>query len=119
MEARRRFFWLLTETFYLDELDRQTSKAPFGIEFAFKSSFLQGLTLYAGPELFKDARPSIMLKYYREFWGIKIGALIEQELGITESEKTAKDTAKESIDTIRRKASIQLGYKSPTLFNNS
>ncbi len=105
------FFGLLPESFYMLELDRSFSKAPFGLELTMKQ-YVTGLKVFIGPELFKEARPSLMAKFYREFWGgygaVRLGALHEEEL----SQSLNVDTSKYQ-SPLARKTSLQLGYSTP------
>ncbi len=56
------FFGLLPETFDLFHMDKGGSKAPLGLEFH-SPTVLPDLTIYAGPEIYWGANPSIFLKY--------------------------------------------------------
>ncbi len=108
------FFGLLPETFYKHETDVVLSKAPFGVEFT-AHSYLEGLKIYLGPEIFNGARPSLMAKYYREFnteaGAYRIGLLHEEEfaLRVREVDRTTEPLA--------RKSSLLFGVSTPLLFN--
>ncbi len=60
------WFYLMPESWDLYSMDQEASQAPFGIEFVGEQQ-LEGLTLYAGPEIYWGAVPQLMGKYYREF----------------------------------------------------
>lgn len=58
------YFHLLPESFDYIGMDLAGSQAPFGLQITGKE-FLEGLTLYGGPEIYWGATPQIMAKYYR------------------------------------------------------
>lgn len=59
------FMGLYPETFDMEGMDIGESKAPVGIELTGNGLF-EGLTLFGGPEIFWDAEPRLLTKYYRE-----------------------------------------------------
>ncbi len=73
------FFALLPEAFDTYTMDKDGSRAPFGLEIRPKAA-LQGLTVYAGPELYYGGFPMAMIKYYREFGKVAVGAIHQEEL---------------------------------------
>ncbi len=57
------FFHFLPESFDFIGMDLAGSKAPYGVEFTGRQA-LDGLKIYAGPEIFWGAEPQALIKYF-------------------------------------------------------
>jgi len=73
------WFGFLPEAYDRYGLDLNKEKAPFGVELAWKGG-LEGLTFYAGPELYAEAYPMALAKYWRSFGHLSFGAIHLEEL---------------------------------------
>ena len=117
------FFGIYPETFDIDGMDLNLSKAPFGVEFVGKRGVLQGLTLFIGPEIYHGAPPAAYIKYYRELIdNLYLGLLHYEEFRERYIELQAYDSG-DNLRTVaarpelfpERKSSLYLGYTLPDL----
>ena len=74
------FFGLLPETFDMLNTDKADSKAPFGLEMTLPG-LVPGLKVYAGPEIYWGANPSVMAKYSRAFGPVGLTLIHDEEVG--------------------------------------
>ncbi len=88
------FFNLKPESWDLHTMDISGSKAPFGFMFT-GADVLEGLKIFIGPEIYQDARPQVMAKYYRVFgkdsFDVGFSVLAAQEFNVLEIEKQYAD----------------------------
>lgn len=88
------FFNMMPESWDLYHMDIEGSDAPYGLMFSGKES-LEGLKIYAGPEIYRGARPQAMAKYYRNFsedkfdWGLS--TVLQQDFNVTDKEAPYSD----------------------------
>lgn len=85
------YFNLMPESWDMDGMDYSGSKAPYGIMFTGHES-LEGLKIYAGPEIYYGARPQAIAKYNKDFYsnGLSYGfsAVVQQEFNVSEDDLT-------------------------------
>jgi hypothetical protein len=80
------FFQFLPESYNLELYDKRKSKAPVALEFIkhFRLEGKQGLAVLAGPEIYPDARPQIMGKWFQTIGDFSFSAMLSQETGISD-----------------------------------
>jgi hypothetical protein len=99
-------FGFMPEAFDRYGMDLNRQRAPFGIEISMKES-LDGLVLYAGPELYAGALPQAVAKYYRDFKHFSFGAIHQEELAYPdESLLTAAQITEYEKQPLSRRSSL-------------
>jgi len=73
------FFGILPEAFDRYMMDLNKQRAPFGVELSFKDS-LDGLVVYAGPELYAGAFPQVIAKYFRKAGHFSYALMHQEEI---------------------------------------
>lgn len=89
------YFHLLPEAYDFVGIDLAESKAPFGLEFVGKE-ILEGLTIYGGPEIYLNAAPQIMGKYYREGDAVSWSLIYKEVFSSNSSDSGIPDGRKAS-----------------------
>lgn len=83
------YFNMMPESFDMGGMDLNGSKAPYGLMFTGNQK-LEGLKIYAGPEIYYGARPQAIIKYDRDFNinGLSLGyaAVAQQDFNVSEDE---------------------------------
>lgn len=100
------YFNLMPESYDMDGMDYTGSKAPYGLMFT-GHEMLEGLKIYAGPEIYYGARPQAIIKYNRNFHTNDLyygfSGVVQQEFNVSDSDLT--DDV-DSNDEISQAASI-------------
>ncbi|QEN04420.1 hypothetical protein EW093_06820 [Thiospirochaeta perfilievii] len=94
------YFNMMPESFDMDGMDLNGSLAPYGLMFTGNGS-LDGLKIYAGPEIYYGARPQAIAKYTKDMnsgtaqYGF--AALIQQDFDVKEIEVGENTTQSASL----------------------
>ena len=99
-------FGLLREATDIGGFDIYDAKAPSGLEVAFNKGLLQGLKIVAGPEIYWDANPKVLLKYCRKLGKIDMAFMHSEDI-----DRRTSTTAREAVPQLSRQTTLAFSTK--------
>lgn len=90
----------------MDSMDLYDAKAPSGLEMSIVSGPLRGLKVLVGPELYWDANPKGIIKYWREFGPLALSFMHSEDFA-----RRTSTTIRRAIPKTTRKTTLGVAFK--------